>query len=188
MSAPEPLLYEKQRSRWRTWLRQNHAKASQVWLVFFKKHTGKPSLIYEEAVEEALCFGWIDGIIRRIDEERYALRFSPRRAGSVWSESNRKRVERLVRARKMTRAGLAKVDYTEDSPYPSGPKSIELPKEIERELRKNPPAWRNFSNLAPSYRRVYTLWLRDAKRPETKSRRIQEAIELLKQNKKLGMR
>ena len=97
------------RHDWRTWLEANHATANEAWLVIYKKHTGKPGLSYEEAVEEALCFGWIDGVMKRLDEEKYALRFSPRKKGSVWSELNKRRVAKLIKQGRMTEAGLAKV-------------------------------------------------------------------------------
>ena len=97
------------RDDWRAWLEENHATALEIWLVHYKKHTGKPGLTLEEAVEEALCFGWIDGVLKLIDDEKYALRFSPRKKGSVWSETNKRRVAKLIRQGHMTEAGLAKV-------------------------------------------------------------------------------
>lgn len=97
------------RNEWRAWLEENHATAQELWLVIYKKHTGKVGVTYEEAVEEALCFGWIDGVMKRLDAEKYALRFSPRKKGSVWSESNKRRVTKLIKQGRMTEAGLVKV-------------------------------------------------------------------------------
>src|SRR5512136_2082325 len=97
------------RDEWRAWLEENHATATEAWLVHNKKHTGKPGLALEEAVEEALCFGWIDGVLKPIDEEKYALRYSPRKKGSLWSETNKRRVRKLIKQGRMTEAGLAKV-------------------------------------------------------------------------------
>jgi uncharacterized protein YdeI (YjbR/CyaY-like superfamily) len=95
---------------WRDWLQANHAAAKEVWLVISKKHAGTPSVTYEEATEEALCFGWVDSFMKRVDEEKYVLRYSPRRKGSKWSEINKKRVTKLIEQGRMTQAGIAKID------------------------------------------------------------------------------
>ena len=100
----------KDRDDWRAWLAQNHARATELWLVFYKKNSGKHSVSYDEAVEEALCFGWIDGIVKGIDDGKYANRFSPRRRSSIWSESNKRRVARMIEQGRMTPIGLAKVE------------------------------------------------------------------------------
>jgi uncharacterized protein YdeI (YjbR/CyaY-like superfamily) len=94
----------------RAWLQHNHAEATEVWVLMYKKHTGKPGVTLEEATEEALCFGWIDSVLRRIDDEKHALRFTPRKKGSNWSESNKKRVAKLIEQGRMTEAGLTKID------------------------------------------------------------------------------
>ncbi|GGX72446.1 YdeI/OmpD-associated family protein [Saccharospirillum salsuginis] len=105
----------KNRAEWRSWLSDNHHSASEVWLVLFKKTSGKANLSYNDAVEEALCFGWIDGMKRSIDEERYSLRFTPRKADSQWSQSNKDRVRRLIEAGQMARAGQDAVDLAKKS-------------------------------------------------------------------------
>jgi uncharacterized protein YdeI (YjbR/CyaY-like superfamily) len=107
-------LYVATREEWRAWLAEHHAGASEVWLVAYKKHTARPSVPYEDAVEEALCFGWIDSTRKSIDEERSAQRFTPRRPGSNWSASNRQRVRRLIAAGQMTPAGMARVEFALD--------------------------------------------------------------------------
>ncbi|MGA7733294.1 MAG: hypothetical protein WCD37_18690 [Chloroflexia bacterium] len=104
-------LYLSMREDWRAWLQANHETGREVWLVFYKKHTGQPSLPYNDAVEEALCFGWIDSVEKRLDADRYALRFTPRKPKSNWSESNKRRVRQLVASGRMTEAGLAKVTF-----------------------------------------------------------------------------
>src|SRR5947208_16737603 len=109
-----PTLYVTNREGWRAWLETHHATAPEVWLIIYKKQTGQASIGYEEAVEEALCFGWIDSQARTLDAERYAQKFSPRKNGSNWSESNRRRVRRLIAAGRMTPAGLAKVTFPLD--------------------------------------------------------------------------
>jgi uncharacterized protein YdeI (YjbR/CyaY-like superfamily) len=180
------------RAAWRSWLQKNHAKADEIWLIYYKKGSGKASIDYEASVEEALCFGWIDGIRKRVDAERYMHRFSPRRRGSRWSPLNVARVERLIAARKMTPAGLAVFEpenqYDEAARAVRVAQAIEIPPEIEQTLRAHDKAWRHFTALAPSYRKQYVLWLLDAKKPETRARRLAEAISLLARNEKLGMK
>ena len=103
-------LYVKERQHWRAWLEKNHAvEKSGIWLVYYKQHTGKPTLGYSESVEEALCFGWVDSLVRKLDEEKFARKFTPRKDNSSWSESNRKRVEKLIAQKRMTEHGLARV-------------------------------------------------------------------------------
>jgi uncharacterized protein YdeI (YjbR/CyaY-like superfamily) len=180
------------RKSWRAWLSRNYARVNEVWLVFYKKHTGKASVAYGDSVEEALCFGWIDGLKRRIDDESYAYRFTPRRPGSRWSPLNISLAERLIRQKMMTRAGLRAFEnrrgYDEASIRAREYTGTTLTPELESGLRANKLAWKNFTALAPGYRRQYVLWLRDAKREETRRRRLREAIRLLKQNRKLGMK
>jgi uncharacterized protein YdeI (YjbR/CyaY-like superfamily) len=186
-------LYVTTRDAWRAWLEKNHAAETEVWLIYYKKHTGRPRIPYDDAVEEALCFGWIDSIVRRIDEDSYAQKFTPRRKGSQWSELNRKRIRGLIKAGRMTQAGLAKVSaeiLTEQEGSVSGPKKKELvvPAYIEHALKKHGAAWENFNNLAPSYRRNYVKWIDGAKKNETREKRLKESIELLAKNKRLGLK
>ena len=173
------------RDEWRAWLERHHDRSSGTWLVFYKRHTGKPSVSYDDAVEEALCFGWIDSIVRRLDDERYAQKFTPRRPGSAWSQSNRERVEKMIRAGRMTEAGLARFDPTRAAPSRPDP---EMPDDFAQALERRPRARRNFEALAPSYRRAYLMWITSARRPETRAKRVRESIALLARNEKLGMR
>lgn len=181
------------RSQWRTWLAEHSETEAEVWLVRYKRHTGRPCLSISNAVEEALCFGWIDGIVKRIDEARYAQRFTPRRAGSMWSELNRRRFASLLKAGRVTRAGLDKAppsrksDQREPRP-PARGMEPKVPAYIQGALRSNPRAWRCFQNLAPSYRRLYVAWIDSAKMDQTRARRLREALALLEQNKKLGLK
>jgi len=115
------------RSEWRAWLKQHHASEKEVWLVYHKKGCGKPSVTYSESLEEALCFGWIDSIIQKIDTEKYARKFNPRRPGSKWSELNKHLVAKLVKEGRMTRAGLARVDFSLPEANGPRPKRAELP-------------------------------------------------------------
>jgi uncharacterized protein YdeI (YjbR/CyaY-like superfamily) len=185
-------LYAADREQWRQWLSLHHATETGMWLVFYKKETAKPTIEYEAAVEEALCFGWIDGIVKKIDDARYARKFTPRREGSGWSALNKKRAARMIRQGKMTQAGLAKIKAARKSgrwDKASRPEiSFDVPPELARALSGNRKAKESFDKLAPSYRRHYIAWIAVAKRPETKERRVQESIALLEQGKKLGLK
>ena len=188
----KPELYASSRDEWRAWLKKNHAKAKEVWLIYYKKHTGKSSVSYTDSVEEALCFGWIDGIKKRIDAEKYAHRFTPRKAKSRWSPLNIRLAQKMIEEGKMTRMGLAafnqKISYDEDILKARNAKELSLTPGIEEVLQANEKAWEHFNNLAPSHKKQYIGWLMSAKRPETRKRRLEEAIKLLAGNKKLGMK
>ena len=184
--------FAEDRERWRLWLEENHRTEQEVWLVFYKKHVAKPSITYPESVEEAICFGWIDGLKKRIDDATYAYRFTPRKKKSKWSPLNIEIARRMAEAGKMTEAGLDAYNQRElyDEKFLEIRTSGEpvLPPEMEAVLRKNKIAWENFNNLAPGYRKQYVGWLASAKRPETRERRLEEAIRLLEKNRKLGMK
>jgi uncharacterized protein YdeI (YjbR/CyaY-like superfamily) len=188
----EPLVYAVSRTEWRAWLLQHHARADQAWLVFYKKHTGQPSVTYPDSVEEAICFGWIDGIKRRINEACYTHRFTPRRQGSKWSPLNIRRAEQMIQQGCMMPAGLAAFERRRlhDAAFLEARQCdrATLPPAIEQALRANQRAWKNFNALAPGYRKQYAGWLSSAVRPETRRKRIAEALELLEQNLKLGMK
>jgi uncharacterized protein YdeI (YjbR/CyaY-like superfamily) len=176
------------RRRWRAWLRQHHRKTKEVWLVFYKKRTGLASISYDAAVEEALCYGWIDSIVKRLDDERYARKFTPRTDTRRWSPSNLARARRLIAAGRMTKAGLAKLDADLDAPAPAPARSLRVPPFFAAALKRNPAAREFFDSLAPSYRRHYVGWVSSAKREETRARRLEEAVALLAAGKKLGLK
>ena len=180
------------RGQWRAWLKENHASESEVWLVYYKKHTGKPTLTYLDSVKEALCFGWIDGIKKRIDDERYMHRFTPRRANSRWSPTNIELARKLIASGEMTDAGLAAFNnrrvYDDGVEQAKRAQPVELAPEFEKALKANDAAWQNFSELAPSYRKNYVGWLQSAKRPETREKRLRELVSVLEKGKKLGMK
>ena len=180
------------RQAWRTWLDNNRDTCAEVWLVFFKKHTGAPCVAYRDAVEEAICFGWIDGLKKRIDEDRYAYRFTPRKHNSKWSPLNVSLAEKLIAEGKMTTAGRAAFErrrhYDERFLQARQSAELTLPPEIEEALRSNETAWHNYRALAPGYHKQYAGWLTSAVKPETRARRLQEALRLLEQNRKLGMK
>ena len=171
-------------------LKSNRASASEVWLVYYKKHTGKPSISYIESVKEAICFGWIDGLKKRLDDERYMHRFTPRRPGSKWSPTNIKLAKELIESGLMTDAGLEafRQGKTYDKEFLQANQQTTLAPEYERALKKNGKAWTNFNNLAPSHRKNYIGWLQGAKKPETRAKRLKELISVLENDKKLGMK
>ena len=174
------------RRRWRTWLEKHHTSSAGVWLVFYKAHTGRKSLPYEDAVREALCFGWIDSLIKRLDDDRYALKITPRKPTSKWSDLNRRRWRELDAAGLLAPAGRAAAPT--NNRYAPKPAIPELPGYIATAFRKNAKAWEAFTRLAPSHRRHYVVWIHIAKRPETREARIRESIELLAAGKKLGLK
>jgi len=180
------------RKEWRSWLKENHAGEKEVWLAYYKKHTGKATVTYIESVKEALCFGWIDGLKKRIDDERYAHRFTPRRAGSKWSPQNTRLAKELIESGDMTKAGLAAfeqgVPYDQELQQVLSAKEIPLTAESERGLKTSQQAWNNFNQLSAGCRKQYILWLQSAKKPETRKKRLEEAIRLLEKNQKLGMK
>ena len=185
-------LYVPTRADWRAWLKEHHSMENEIWLVFYKKHTGKPSIQYTDSVQEALCFGWIDGIKKSIDDEKYAYRFTPRKAKSKWSPLNMKLAKKLIAEGKMSPAGLEvfnkRLEYDEVFLALKDAKELVIPSSIETSLKEHDKAWENFNGLAPGYRKQYLGWLIGAKKPETRERRLKEAISLLMQNKKLGMK
>jgi uncharacterized protein YdeI (YjbR/CyaY-like superfamily) len=178
------------REKWRAWLESNHEKEKVVWVVFPKKHTGDRSMSYDDSVEEALCFGWIDSIIKRVDDDTFARKFTPRTDCGNWSEINRKRLDKCISEGRMTPAGLAKVGDGGDAsrPRPAIPKAGPPPAFMTKALKASPLAWAAFTAMAPSHQRRYTLWITMAKRQETREKRLQEAIRLLEKNETLGLK
>jgi uncharacterized protein YdeI (YjbR/CyaY-like superfamily) len=180
--------YFKDRKSWRTWLRKNHAKADVLWLVCYKKHTGKTCIEYEAAVEEALCYGWIDSIVKRLDDDRYLRKFTPRTNTHKWSPSNLKRMKRLIASKRMTKVGLAKYDPVTKTQETAPSRSLNTPKYFSDALAGNATAARFFEQLTPSHRRNMVGWVASAKREQTRLKRLKEVISLLEQKKKLGLK
>jgi uncharacterized protein YdeI (YjbR/CyaY-like superfamily) len=172
---------------WRAWLARHHRLESEVWLVFCKRHTGQPSISYDDAVDEALCFGWIDSLIKRLDDDRYARKFTPRKPGSRWSTANRKRYARLKASGRLKPAGMKLAPTARDGDAPR-PSLTSIPRYIEQGLKRHRAAWKFFQSLAPSYRRQYIAWIDFAKREETKAKRLREAITMLAAGEKLGLK
>jgi uncharacterized protein YdeI (YjbR/CyaY-like superfamily) len=171
---------------WRSWLKKHHVASPGVWLVCHKDRSGVTSLPYEEAVRHALCFGWIDSLVKRLDDDRYARKFTPRKPASKWSDINRRRWADLEQQGLLAPAGVAAAPTANRyAPRPSIPA---LPGYVARALRTNAQAWKFFRALAPGYRRHFVVWIHTAKRPETRDRRIRESIALLAAGRKLGLK
>jgi len=183
--------FAEDRATWRRWLLQHHSSAREIWLLLYKKHVRERCVSYEEAVREALCFGWIDGILKRVDDRQHVIRFSPRRPGSAWSDSNKKRVAELIAEGRMTPAGLAVIATAKQSGRWDEPALRELPDELPADLTqalgRNRRAQKLWAELAPSHRRGWVHWILDAKRAETRRRRVRETVKRVAAGKKTGM-
>jgi uncharacterized protein YdeI (YjbR/CyaY-like superfamily) len=166
---------------WRNWLAQNHDREQEVWLVYLKSAHDKTNIDYESSVEEALCFGWIDSIIQKIDEEKYARKFNPRRMESKWSETNKRRLLKVIHEGRMTETGMAKVTFDVNAVDPGKPKPkrtpVKMSEKIEKALKSRTKLWEAFQKISPSFQRNYILWLSDAKKPETFERRLQILVD-----------
>jgi len=149
-------IYLTKRKDWRSWLTENHDKEKEIWLVYPRKSTGKPRISYDEAVEEALCFGWIDSNVKRVDDESHAQRFSPRKSISRWSQSNIERLRRLVKLHKMTPAGLAVI---KDVNALLEIETLEIAPDILKALKEEPKIWRNFQNFPDDYKRIRIAYI-----------------------------
>jgi uncharacterized protein YdeI (YjbR/CyaY-like superfamily) len=175
--------------QWRKWLAEHHASESEVWLVFHKVHTGVTSIAYLDALDEALCFGWVDSLVKRLDDSRYARKFTPRKADSRWSAINRKRYAALKASGRLKPGGINRAPTNRHSRRPPRfQMPATVPRHIQAALKKHPAARRYFEGLAPSHRRQYVGWIESAKREETKARRLKEAIRLLTASKPLGLK
>lgn len=182
-------LFFSSKSEWRDWLSSNSEDSEAVWLLFYKKKSGKPTLSYDDAVEQALCFGWIDGIVKGIDSIRFKRKFMPRKNLYNWSDSNRKRVEKLVAKDEMTEAGLKKIgDYASTRKLVWPIQEIDEPRafteDLHQLLQANQQAMANFQNLTDSHQKKYISWVMSAKKLETRRNRMNEAIKLLYNNRK----
>ncbi|MDO8793046.1 MAG: YdeI/OmpD-associated family protein [Vicinamibacterales bacterium] len=177
-------------SEWRKWLSKHHASESEVWLVFFKQHTGETAIAYSDALDEALCFGWIDSLVKRLDDDRFARKFTPRKADSRWSEINRKRYAALKANGRIQPAGLKRPPTNRGYDPPPARRELPatLPDHIQQGLKQHPSARKVFDGLSPVHRRRYVAWVDSAKREETKARRLAEAIRLLTAGQPLGLK
>ena len=183
--TPPQSVHPLTRAEWRRWLEQHHADAPGVWLITYKKATGQPRLEYDEAVEEALCFGWIDSKGNKLDDERSMLWFAPRRPGSGWSKPNKARVARLLAAGLMTPAGVATVAAAKaDGSWSmlDAVEALEVPSDLQAALAANPAAQQHWEAFPRSAKRAILEWIATAKRAETRARRVEETARLAAEN------
>ena len=184
-------LFFKNRNEWRSWLETNHTISNGEWLIHHKKSSSKKNLNHFDAVEEAICFGWIDSKLKKIDEERFILRYSPRKTRSVWSKINKEKAEKMISLGKMMPAGLEKVKEAKkqgfwDMAYTNLVKE-RLPSDLKKALIMNKTAWYNFQHFANSYRNMYIGWVKNAKTEETRKKKIAEVVKRSLYNKKPGV-
>jgi uncharacterized protein YdeI (YjbR/CyaY-like superfamily) len=173
------------RVAWRAWLERNHRTTSAVWLVLGKKQSSGPRIPYDAAVEEALCFGWVDSRTNKLDDERYKLLYTPRNPGSGWSSSNKERVQRLIAEHRMTQAGLDLIEGAKrDGSWSSldDVEALRIPPDLQAALAESPTAQRFFEAFSASAKKIILLWILNAKRPDTRSRRVEETVRLAEQN------
>jgi uncharacterized protein YdeI (YjbR/CyaY-like superfamily) len=185
--SPPNSIHPKSRAAWRKWLEQQHARAQGVWLISNKKATGKPRFEYDDAVAEALCYGWIDSKPQKLDDERSMLWFAPRKAKAGWSALNKDRVERLIAQGLMSEAGLAKVDAAKlDGSWTllDAVEALQIPEDLARALAQTPQAANNFSAFPKSVKRGILEWIQNAKKPETQSARIVQTALLAGNNER----
>jgi uncharacterized protein YdeI (YjbR/CyaY-like superfamily) len=170
----------KSRSDWRRWLETNHQSENAVWLIIHHKKSGTKSVSYAEAVEEALCFGWVDSTARKQDDSSYCLFFAQRKPKSTWSKPNRERAAKMIAAKLMRPAGQAMIDLAKKSGTWDVMVEVEngvIPNDLQELFDKNKTAFKNFQSFAPSARKIILQWILQAKRPETRSKRIQETVK-----------
>ena len=183
-------LYVSDRKSWRRWLSKHSRTAPEIWLVYYRKDSGKKRIPYNDAVEEALCFGWIDSLTKPKNAESWVQRFTPRRKGSPLSEMNKERIRRLMKSGKMTPAGLRSIEHhlvLRPNRRPAL-KGFTLPSDILTALKEDPKVWKNFTHFPDRYKRIRVAWIDGArKRPEEFDRRLRYLIRMTAGNKRFGM-
>src|SRR5438552_12976389 len=186
-SLPRPRFFATP-DAFRDWLHANHEKETELWVGFYKKGSGKPSIDWPQSVDEALCFGWIDGIRKSIDEESYMIRFTPRKPGSVCSAVNIRNVEKLAKEKRMQPAGLKAFEARRENRsgiYSYEQRRPELEEKYARKLKRNGAAWKFFQAQPPSYRKMINWWIISAKQEETRLKRLDKLIEASVQGRRL---
>ncbi|MEK6839729.1 MAG: YdeI/OmpD-associated family protein [Nanoarchaeota archaeon] len=189
MTDTKEFYYAKNREAWRAWLQKHQETKKRIYLIRYKKHTGQPTLSSREAMEEAICFGWIDTIVKRLDHEKFTQCFVSRTEKSRWSNNTLSYARRLIKEKRMTPRGLKFYTLGLRKPVIDHglPRNPDLPKDLEHALNKDKKAKEHFLHFAPSYRRVYIYWIERAKRAETRQKRIKEVVKRAHDNKKWGM-
>jgi len=178
--------YVTDRKQWRSWLAKNHNKEKEIWLVYYRKSSGKKRIPYNDAVEEALCYGWIDSTMKRVDDEKFAQRFTPRRKMSRVSQLNTERIYKMIDKKKMTLKGLEAVNHTFN---PSSKRTgCKIRKDILAALKNDEKTWENFQKFPKSYKRIRISWIEEARtRPELFKTRLEYFLKMTAKNKKYGM-
>ncbi|MGL2986743.1 YdeI/OmpD-associated family protein [Flavobacterium sp. RSSA_27] len=179
------LLYFKNAKEWRTWLHDNHNSSKGVYLIFYKVSSDFESMRWEEAVQVAICYGWIDSTVKKIDEHQRKQLFSPRKNKSVWSKLNKTYIEKLIQENAMHESGLKKIEIAKQNGSWNSLDDVEnhtIPEDLQLAFDENPKAWNHYQAFSPSYRKSYLYWLNQAKRIETRHHRIREIIRLCEQN------
>jgi uncharacterized protein YdeI (YjbR/CyaY-like superfamily) len=179
-------LYITNRTQWRAWLAKNHDKEKEIWLIYYNKASGKPRIPYDDAVEEALCYGWIDSTAKNIDKDRFAQRFTPRRKTSMLSEMNRERINRMIAQKKMTPFGLKAVGHVFDE---NEKHEFVIPLDILNEIKKNKQAWENFRKFPEHYKRIRIAYIERLRKRDNKQfkERLAYFIKMSEKNKRFGM-
>lgn len=183
----KPQFYFKNDKEWREWLHENHATSQGVELIFYKVGSIFESMRWEQAVKVAICYGWIDSTVKRIDDERRKQTFTPRKDKSVWSKLNKTYIEKLIAENLMHESGLAKIETAKQNGSWTSLDAVEnheIPEDLQLAFNQNKVAYTNYQNFSPSYRKSYLYWLNHAKREETRNARIVEIIKLCEQNLK----
>jgi uncharacterized protein YdeI (YjbR/CyaY-like superfamily) len=181
----QELLYFKNAQEWRNWLHENHQTATKVYLVFYKIGSGYESMRWEEAVQVAICYGWIDSTVKKLDESSRKQLFTPRKDKSVWSKLNKSYIENLIAQNLMHESGLKKIEIAKQNGSWASLDAVEnhiMPDDLKKAFDNNPQAFKHYNNFSPSYRKSYLYWLNQAKRAETRANRIAEIITLCEQN------
>lgn len=179
-------LYVVTRQEWRNWLSINHNKESEIWLIYYKKSSNKPRIPYNDAVEEAICFGWIDSIVKSIDDEKFTQRFTPRRPKSNLSEANKERIRRLIAQNKMTEYGLAAINHIQEDFTKNV--NLDIAPDILKALKEDEMVWKHFQDFPESYKTIRIGWIEEARsRPDTFNQRLNYFIKITARNKKYGM-
>jgi uncharacterized protein YdeI (YjbR/CyaY-like superfamily) len=190
MNDIEKQLLFQNKDEWRDWLQENHATQKEALVVIKKNNAARPGVSYEEAVEEAVCFGWIDGVMKSTAGETFVLRFSPRKKGSIWSVSNQKRVEKLTEQGRMTDAGLAKVrEAQENGEWEAAIRREDItniPDDFREALNRSTTAQTNFEKISPSQKKQFLYWINSARTDGTRQRRIQETVRMIENNIRIG--
>jgi uncharacterized protein YdeI (YjbR/CyaY-like superfamily) len=179
-------LYVTNRKQWRSWLAKNHNKEKEIWLIYFKKSSGKKRIPYNDAVEEALCYGWIDSILKGIDEEKFAQRFTPRTSKSNLSEMNKERIRLLVKQKKMKSVGLTAIQHVSFDPTKNT--KLKIAPDILKSLKEDKKTWENFQKFSEPYKRIRIAWIEETRsRPELFKKRLGYFLKMTAKNKKYGM-